>query len=69
MSEQVTRRQFLGTGGKTAAGVAAGLTLHTLLREASAAEANEKFNVANLAGKSKYFRVVAIRIVLESVRF
>jgi predicted dehydrogenase len=46
MSHQVTRREFLGTGGKTAAGVAAGLALHGLLREARAAEAKDKFNVA-----------------------
>ncbi|UCD28684.1 MAG: Gfo/Idh/MocA family oxidoreductase [Planctomycetota bacterium] len=46
MSTNVTRRQFIGTSGKAAAGIAAGLTVNTMLRDAKAAEANEKFNVA-----------------------
>jgi len=46
MSEQVTRRQFLGTSGKAAATLAAGAAVHTMLRPARAADANEKFNVA-----------------------
>ena len=33
MSKPVTRRQFLGTGGKAAAGVAAGVAMHTMIRE------------------------------------
>ncbi len=42
MNRNVTRRQFLGTSGT----VAAGLTMNTLLREARAAEANERFTIA-----------------------
>lgn len=41
MNRNVTRRQLLGTGGT----VAAGLTMNTLLREARAAEANERFTI------------------------
>ena len=46
MDSPVTRREFLGTSSKAAAGVAAGAAVHTLLREARAAEANEKFTIA-----------------------
>jgi predicted dehydrogenase len=46
MSTHVSRREFLGTTGRTAAGVAAGLTLGNMLREARAAEANDRFGVA-----------------------
>jgi predicted dehydrogenase len=46
MSSHVSRREFLGTTGRTAAGVAAGLTLGNMLREARAAEANDRFGVA-----------------------
>jgi predicted dehydrogenase len=45
MSQKVTRRQFLGTSGKATAGVSAGITLSTMIRDARGAEANEKFNV------------------------
>src|SRR3972149_5730133 len=56
MSSDVTRREFLGASGKAAAGVAAGLSVHTLLREARAAEANERFTVALIGcgGMGKY---------------
>src|SRR5262245_12366510 len=43
MSKPVTRRQFLGTSGKTAAGVAAGLTMHTMIRDARAEAANNTY--------------------------
>ena len=46
MSSSVTRREFLGTSGRTAAGVAAGLGLNTMLRDARAADANERLTVA-----------------------
>jgi predicted dehydrogenase len=46
MKRQVTRRQFLNTGSKTAAVAAAGLSMRTLIREAGAVEANEKHTVA-----------------------
>lgn len=43
---RVTRREFLNTGGKAAAGLAAAASIHTMLRDAQAAEANERLNVA-----------------------
>ena len=46
MSKPVTRRRFLGTGGRAAAGLAAGAAMNTMIREARALDANEKFNVA-----------------------
>jgi len=46
MSEKLTRRAFLGTSGRTVAGIAAGLSSGVLLRDASAAEANETIHVA-----------------------
>jgi len=46
MSIKVTRRQFIGTTGKSAAGLAAGMTVSSALTTARAAGANEKFNVA-----------------------
>jgi predicted dehydrogenase len=46
MSTPLTRRQFLGTSGKTAAGVAAGLSLNTMIRSARGADANDKIGVA-----------------------
>lgn len=46
MSKPVTRREFLGTSGKTAAGVAAGVTLHTMLRDARAQAPANMFNIA-----------------------
>jgi len=46
MSTNVTRRQFIGTGGKAAAGIAAGLTFNTMCCDAGAADANEKINIA-----------------------
>lgn len=45
MSEQLTRREFLGTSGATAAGVAAALSVGTRLSIARAAGANEKIRV------------------------
>lgn len=46
MSKPVSRRKFLGAGGRAAAGVAAASAIHTMLRDAKAADANSKFNVA-----------------------
>lgn len=46
MSQRVTRRSFLGTSGRAAAGIAAGLTAGPLLRSGQGAEANERFGVA-----------------------
>ncbi len=46
MSDRLTRRAFLSHSGKTAAGIAAGLSAGTLLRDARGAEANEKFQIA-----------------------
>lgn len=46
MSKPVTRREFLGTSGKTAGVVAAGVAMNTMLREAGAESANNKYNVA-----------------------
>src|SRR4029079_3876206 len=46
MSQPVSRRQFLGTSGKTAAGVAAASAIHTMIRDAKAADANSRYNVA-----------------------
>lgn len=42
----ITRRDFLGTSGGAAAGLAAVGTLSGMLRQAKAAEANEKFTIA-----------------------
>ncbi len=46
MSDGLSRRAFLGQSGRAAAGIAAGLSVGTLLRDARAAEANEKMVVA-----------------------
>ncbi len=46
MSDQLTRRAFLGNSSRAAAGIAAGLTAGTLLRDARAADENETFTVA-----------------------
>ncbi len=46
MTTPLTRRQFLGNSGKTVAGVAAGLGLHSVLSSARAADANERFTMA-----------------------
>lgn len=46
MSDGLTRRAFLGNSGRTAAGLAAGLSMSTLLREANGVAANERFTVA-----------------------
>lgn len=46
MSKSVTRRAFMGTSGKVAAGLAAAGSLRTMAREARAAGANERFTVA-----------------------
>jgi len=45
MDKSVSRRQFLGTSSKAAAGVAAGLTLSSMVRDADAVEANEKITL------------------------
>lgn len=47
MKKELSRRELLGTGGRTAAGVAAGLSLSGLVRDVSAQAApNNRFNVA-----------------------
>ena len=46
MSTPVTRRQFLGTSGKTAAGVAAGLAVGPMIRDAQAQNANDRLTIA-----------------------
>lgn len=48
MNTPVSRREFLGTSSKAAAGVAAGMAVGTMLRDARAADANEKLTVALL---------------------
>lgn len=46
MSTRVTRRHFLGTSGKAAAGVTAGMAMTTMLRQARGQSANERLTVA-----------------------
>ncbi len=46
MNQKSSRRSFLQTTSGTAAGVATGAVMHTMLRDARAGEANEKVQVA-----------------------
>jgi predicted dehydrogenase len=46
MSTPVSRREFLGTSGKTAAGVAAGLAVGPMIRHARAQDANDRLAIA-----------------------